>query len=94
MVFFGYDTDELTERQRLMFTVMADDWGVYSLTRTCIPCEFLKMCVQNNYKRRKFSTYDGDCNAIYKLAEIPGFDLSKYVRMYEQSYQKKGRTNK
>lgn len=56
----GYDLDDLTDRQYYYYCIMKErplDWCSNIDIK-----KFVAWCVQNNYEKKKFTNYDGDCN--------------------------------
>ena len=63
MLIWGYDTDDLTDRQNYVFHKLYEG----SRNNLILPKMFLVSCVSKNISYREFTNYDGDCDYLLKL---------------------------
>lgn len=59
-IIYGYDTDDLTDRQYHYFC---------KLKNTLFASGFLKYCVQMNYRKKQFDNYEDDCIYLFMHRE-------------------------
>ena len=55
MIFAGYDTDNLTDRQNYVF---------HKIKGTLSKINFIATCVRNNISLNQFNNYYGDCDFL------------------------------
>ncbi|WP_270466997.1 hypothetical protein [Butyribacter intestini] len=55
MMFAGYDTDDLTDRQNYIF---------HKINGTLSKINFIAACVRNNISLNQFDNYYGDCDFL------------------------------
>ena len=55
MIFAGYDTDDLTDRQNYVF---------HKINGTLSKINFIASCVRNNISLNLFNNYYGDCDFL------------------------------
>lgn len=73
-IIYGYDTDDLTDRQYHYFC---------KFKNTLFASSFLKYCVQMNRRKGKFENYEDDCNYLFmhrEQAEKLGINLDEVYK--------------
>lgn len=79
--YYGYDTDDLTQRQYHYFCKLnkGNKPGVVRM----ISLNFLEASVRKNRAEGKFDNYDGDCDWLFEHAqrcEELGIDLTEVYK--------------
>ena len=73
MVYAGYDTDDLTQRQYHYFCKLYQNANILALN-------FLRNCVSQNYSLGKFDNYSMDCDYLFnidaRILNMCGIDLN------------------
>lgn len=62
MIFGGYDTDDLTDRQNYVFHKLYNNPAAKN---NLLALEFLSYCVSKNFRYGEFDNYEGDCNYLF-----------------------------
>lgn len=66
--YFGYDTDDLTQRQYHYFCILNKECKNKG-TVNMFALHFLQYCVKMNMNRNQFNNYSGDCEYLFMYAD-------------------------
>lgn len=66
MIFAGYDTDDLTDRQNYVFHKLYNNPAAKN---NVLALNFLACCVRENFQFGQFNNYDGDCDYLLNVKQ-------------------------
>lgn len=64
MIFGGYDTDDLTDRQNHVFRKLYNN---PASKNNLLALNFLSYSVSKNFRYREFDNYENDCDYLLKI---------------------------
>lgn len=64
MIYSGWDTDDLTDRQNYIFHKLNSS---SSVGISMLALNFLSYCVKKNFGLKQFDNYEGDCDYLLSV---------------------------